>query len=286
MTQRKSRVMPGSRKIKSLVKAVVVMVVGGLLVKWAIDARKPSVPVAARSSEATGEFGGDLGFLRQHQVGPQSEAESNYYIDLWNPGSLTALARVNGLTNNRALFVDSHGRAGFSWHGGRYGIYPHQNLLEPGQLTPAYSAKDLATVLGPDSTAGIHNIVLAGCNEEGRIRSQEFRRYFINATNITYMTPGKLAFKPMFFQAITLPSFEIRQLHGKVRTTSSTRTESTISTVASAGTEPLGIYVADLYQPGAKKPYRTQKAGRELLEPGNGAGVASAMDSAALVKRR
>ena len=277
--------MLGSRKAKSFVKAVALMVVGGLLVKWALEARKPSVPVAARSSEATGEFGGDLGFLRQHQVGPRSEGESNYYIDLWNPGSLTALARVNGLTNNRALLVDSHGRAGFSWHGGRYGIYPHQNLLEPGQLTPAFSAKDLATVLGPASAAGIHNIVLAGCNEEGRIRSQEFRRFFINATNITYMTPGKLAFKPMFFQAITLPSSEIRQLHGKIRTTSSTRTESTISTVASAGTEPLGMYVADLYLPGAKKPYRTQKAGRELLEPGIGVG-ASATDSASLVKRR
>ena len=187
--------MPGSRKTKSFVKAVLVIVVGGLLVKWALDARKPSVPVAARSSEATGEFGGDMEFLRRHQLGPQSEGESNYYIDLWNPGSLTALARVNGLTNNRALFVDSHGRAGFSWHGGRYGIYPHQNLLEPGQLTPAFSAKDLATVLGPEGAVGIHNIVLAGCNEEGRIRSQEFRRNFINATNITYMTPGKLAFK-------------------------------------------------------------------------------------------
>ncbi len=262
------------------------MVVGGLLVKWALDARKLSFPVAARSDEATGEFGGDLEFLRQHQVGPQLEGESNYFIDLWNPGSLTALARVNGLTNNHALFVDSHGRAGFSWHGGRYGMYPHQTLLEPGQLAPAFSAKDLATVLGPDSAAGIHNIVLAGCNEEGRIRSQEFRRYFSNATNITYMMPGKLAFKPMFFQAITVPSSEIRQLHGKIRTISSTRTESTISTVASAGTEPLGIYVADLYLPGAKKPYRTQKAGRELLEPGNGAAAPSTMASASLVKTR
>lgn len=278
--------MPGSQKVKSFVKAIVVMVVGGLLVKWALDARKLSFPVAARSDEATGEFGGDLEFLRQHQVGPQLEGESNYFIDLWNPGSLTALARGNGLTNNRALFVDSHGRAGFSWHGGKYGIYPHLNLLEPGQLTPAYSAKDLATVLGAESAAGIHNLVLAGCNVEGRIRSQEFRRYFINATNITYMTPGKLAFKPMFFQAITLPSSEIRRLYGKIRTTFSTRTESTISTVASAGTEPLGMYVADLYLPGARKPYRTQKAGRELLEPVNGAVAASTMDSASLVKAR
>lgn len=65
--------MPGSQKVKSFVKAIVVMVVGGLLVKWALDARKLSFPVAARSDEATGEFGGDLEFLRQHQVGPQLE---------------------------------------------------------------------------------------------------------------------------------------------------------------------------------------------------------------------
>ena len=286
MIQRHSRIMSESRKSKSLVKAIVVMLVGGLLVKLALEVQKGSVQVAARSSEPTGEFGGDIGFLRKHQVGPQSAAESNYYIDLWNPGGLTALARVNGLTNNRALFVDSHGRAGFSWHGGKYGIYPHQNLLESGQPTPVFSAKDMATALGPDSAPGIHNIVLAGCNEEGRIRSQEFRRYFINATNITYMTPGKLAFKPMFSQAITLLSSEIRQLHGKLSSPTSTRTESTISMVATAGTEPLGMYVADLYLPGGRKPYRTQKAGRELLEPGQGAGVATNLDSASLVKTR
>ena len=261
------------------------MVIGGLFVKWALDARKQSVQVAARSNESKGDFGGDLEFLRKHYVGPALPGESNHYIDLWNPGGLTALARVNGLTNNRALFVDSHGRSGFSWHGGRYGLYPHQTLLEAGQPTPVFSVKDLASIVGDERAAEIHNIVLAGCNEEGRIRSQEFRRYFVNATNITYMTPGKLAFKPMFFQAVTLPSRDIRQLHGKIRTTSSARTEASISMVASDGTEPLGLYIADLYLPGAKKPYRTQRAGRELLDPPGRLDESSSMDSASLKSR-
>jgi len=278
--------MSGSQQIKSLVKSIAVMVLGGLLVKSSMDGRKPGVHVAARTGEAAGEFGGDLEFLRRHLSGPQSAAESNYCIDLWNPGGLTDMVQASGLTNNRALFVDSHGRAGFSWHGGKYGIYPHERLVEPGQPTPAYSAKDMAAVLGQDSVAGIHIIIIIGCNEEGRLRSQEFRRWFINATNITYMTPGKLAFKPMFLQAITLPSSEVQPLHGKLRKISSTRTDSTIETFASAGTRPLGMYVADLYLPGAKKPYRTQRAGRELLEPSARADVASVKSSAALVKVR
>ena len=49
-------------------------------------------------------------------------------------------------------------------------------------------------MLGPESAATIHNILLAGCNQEGRIRSEEIRHYFVNATNITYMAPGELAF--------------------------------------------------------------------------------------------
>lgn len=278
--------MSGSQKTKSLVKAIVVMVLGGLLVKWAMEGRKHDVHVAARSSEAVGEFGGDLEFLRRHLTGPQSAAESNYCIDLWNPGGLADMTRLNGLTNNRALFVDSHGRAVFLWRGAKYGVYPHENLVEPGQPVPNYSARDLAAILGPDRAAGIHNIVIAGCNEEGRLRSQEFRRWFLNATNITYMSPGRLAFKPMFLQAITLPASELRPLYGKIRTVSPTRTESTIETAASAGTRPLGMYVADLYLPGATKPYRTQTAGRELLEPGVLAEVTTIKNSASLVKTR
>ena len=257
-----------STRTSSFVKAILVMVVGGLLVKVALQARRPTLPVSARSAdEGKGEYGGDLKFLKNFHVGPAVEGESNHYLDMWTPGALPALARTQGLTNNHALFVDSHGRPGFLWHGNGYGFYPKSSLVPQGMEVPNYSAQDLARVLGPESAARIHNIVLAGCNEDGRLRSREFRRHFVNATNITYMTPGKLAFKPMFYQAITTPSPEIRPLYGKLRKTSSNRTESSISVSPSAGAETLGAYIADLYLPGARKPFRTQPAGRELLEP-------------------
>ena len=258
-------------------KAILVMVLGGLLVKVAHEARRQNLPVAARSAEADkGEYGGDLDFLKSFHVAPVVEGESNHYIDLWTPGALPVLARTHGLTNNNALFVDSHGRSGFLWHGNGYGFYPRRTFVPEGDEVSNYSAKDLATVLGPDAASRIHNIVLAGCNEEGRLRSREFRRHFINVTNITYMTPGKLAFKPMFYQAITLLSSEIRPLYGKLCNTSSARIESKISVTPSEGTEMVGAYVADLYLPGARKPFRTQPAGRELLEPPAPALTASA----------
>lgn len=258
--------MSESQKIKSFARAILVMVLGGLLIKWALESRRAPVFVAARGEGRLGEFGGDLEFLRSHYTAPQSEAESNHLIDLWSPEGLVKLVQQHGLTNNRALVVDSHGRSGFSWHGGRYGIYPHRDLLMAGQETPAYSAKDLATVLG-NAAAEIHNIVLTGCNSEGRLRSQEFRKYFINATNITYMTAGELAFKPMLLQALSRNSAEIQPLHGRIRTVSAHRTEAIISGAAAPGFTPLGRYVADLYLPGARKPFRRQTAGRELLVP-------------------
>lgn len=256
--------MSESLKYKSLAKAIAVMVLGGFLIKWALDARRPEIFVSARSGENAGEFGGDMEFLRAHHTAPESDGESNHYIDLWSPGGLIELVRQNGLTNNRALFVDSHGRAGFAWHGGRYGLYPHRSLLAEGQAVPAYSAKDLAAVLG-DAAPQIHNIVLTGCNSDGRLRSQEFRKHFVNATNITYMAAGELAFKPMFIQAISRSSAEVQTLYGRIRNVSAVRTEATISGAALPGSTPLGAYVADLFLPDAKKPYRTQRAGRELL---------------------
>ncbi len=262
------RCMSESSRTLSLLKAFLVMVVGGLLVKLALDAQRQSLLVSARSVVADkGEYGGDLKFLKSFHVPPAVEGESNHYFDLWSPGALPALARTHGLTNNHALFVDSHGRAGFLWHGNGYGFFPRRNLVRESEEVPTYSAKDLATVLGPEYTARIHNIVLAGCNAEGRLRSREFRRHFVNATNITYMTPGKLAFKPMYYQAITLPSSEIRPLYGKLRTTASKRVESSINVTAFEGSEKLGAYVADLYLPKARKPFCTQQAGRELLQP-------------------
>jgi hypothetical protein len=216
-----------------------------------------------------GDLGGDLSVLSRYHVKPEFPGESNHYIDLWCGSTLPVLARKNHLTNNHALFVDSHGKAGCGRFGGSYGFYPNQTLLEPGQPIPYFSPGDLARVLGPVEAAKIHNVVLAGCNSEGRFRSSELRRHFLNATNITYMTPGELAFKPMYYQAIVLPTSEIRSLYGKPQRNSEGRMESRICTAPAPGMQALGSYVADLYLPSAKKPYRTVRAGRELLEHRN-----------------
>jgi hypothetical protein len=232
----------------------------------AIEARERHAGVLT-SPSSIGEYRGDLDFLRDCHTGPDTEGGSNHYFDLWRPGALPVLARVHGLTNNHALFVDSHGKAGCSHRGSGYGYYPNDAVLDPGQKVSYFSAGDFAAVLGPTATAQIHNIVLAGCNEEGRFRSGEFRRHFINATNITYMSPGELSFKPMFYQAITQPSDEIKPLYGKLRRCDGGRVETEILDRPAPGAQPLGSYVSDLYLPGASKPFRTQKAGRELLDP-------------------
>ncbi len=224
------------------------------------------IPAAARSVAAKGEFAGDLNWLKRFHAGPQSPGESNHYIDLWSPGGLRVLTTTHGLTNNRTLFVDSHGKAGFGPSGLRHGFYPHRTLAD-GPKPPAYSARDLATLLGPADASAIHNIVLASCNGEGRLRSAEFRKHFVNATNITYMAAGKLAYKPMLYQAITQRSDDIRPMHGRVLRSTDEKTETAISASPSPGSEPLGFYQADLFLPGAAKPFRTQRAGMELLAP-------------------
>jgi hypothetical protein len=260
-------------RIALFLNVAVFMAAGGLWVRNALNCDEIPSSVSARgvgekraAGKDRGEFGGDLGFLRRSHVGPHSPFESNHYFDLWSPGALTALAKFNGLTNNRALIIDSHGRAGFRWHRRGHGLYPRETLVPDDQELPGYSPADFARILGAANAAVIHNIVIAGCNGEGRFRSREWRRHFVNATNITYMTPGKLAYKPMFYQAIITPSSEIKLLFGREQRAAD-RIESIIATEPSPGAEPLGAYIADLYLPGARKPYRSQRAGRELLEP-------------------
>lgn len=271
-----------SKAMSRVASAVVALVLLGLLTWRLLEVSPLRIPVSARPQAGVerGEYGGDLDFLRRHWTAPEAPGESNHYIDLWSPAGLPVLARVNGLTNNHALFVDSHSKAGCSSRGTGFGFYPRATLVAPGARTPYFSAQDLATVLGPEKAATIHNIVLAGCNEEGRLRSSEFRRHFLNATNITYMEPGKLAFKPMFYQAIVLPSAEIKPLYGKPRRVSADRIECDIVDEPRRGTRALGSYIADLYLPGGRKPYQTRKAGRELLEPPRVTTVASRTDEA------
>lgn len=248
-----------------LIKALTVMVFAGFIARHGLETSRGANPLFAGSS--AGEFGGDLALLRKWYTPPQS-GESNHYIDLWSGTTLPALAHVNGLTNNHALFVDSHGKANSSSRGSSYQYYPNQPLVPPGQKIPSYSARDLAAIIAPEQRSTIHNIVVAGCNAEGQFRSDELRRYFPNATNITHMAAGALGFKPMYYQAIVLPSSEIRALYGKAAARKRNDLEYKITLTPSDDTTLLGSYVADLYLPSARQPYRTVRAGRELLEPG------------------
>src|SRR2546423_1326664 len=60
-------------------------------------------------SSANGELGCDIDFLRNHSSGPRGSGESNFFIDLWAEQNLRKLAVECGLTNNHALFINSHG---------------------------------------------------------------------------------------------------------------------------------------------------------------------------------
>ena len=214
-----------------------------------------------------GEVGGELDFLRKFHIPPQGTEESNHYFDLWSGSALAALARINGLTNNNTRFVDSHGKAGRGSLRERYVFYPSDELAPPAQKLPLFTARDLATVLGPESAARIHNIVLAGCNLAGALNPQEFRKYFVNATNITHTPAGQLGFKPMFFQAIVLNSTEIKTLYATPRTQRIGGEEYQVGDSPEPGSTRVSPYIAELFLPGAKKPFRTALAGREILEP-------------------
>ncbi len=198
-----------------------------------------------------GEFGGDLRVLRRSFTRPQLPGESNYYVDLMNQ-SLRSFALAQGLTNNRTLFVLSHGKALPRGILDRYALYATATVPAVGY----YSPRDLAQLLGEKANE-VHNLVLAGCNVEGAFMSREFKRYFPNATNITHALPNTDATVDTFQNILSHSSSEIRLgLPGSLG--------------PFFGENPRGAngpYIAELYRPGDGKPYKKQPAGRELLAP-------------------
>jgi hypothetical protein len=216
---------------------------------------------------AHGEFGGDVDFLRKHSSGPRP-GESNYYIDLWAEQNLRKLVRETGLTNNRALFVNSHGLGVLTGRGLQYAYQPHQSLLGPADKMPHFSAADLARVLGPVCAERIHNIVISGCNADDSFNPRELRKYFVNATNIIHMSGGKYGYQSMYFQLLTKDSSQNKPLYEIAARNRAGQLEFFLERTPTSHATVLSPYTAELFRPAALDPYKIQIAGREILLPG------------------
>lgn len=219
---------------------------------------------AASAETTAGEFGADIGFLKSQCSGPQTACESNFYIDMWQGRTLRGILSLNGLTNNRTLFVNSHGR---EISGGRFAFYPHQSLVASAADLPCYSPRDLAVVIGTANSPLIHNIVLAACNAEGALSARELRKHFPNATNIVHSPPGELGYQAMFVQAMVNGSWNIEPLYESREQNEKGQFEYVTGPAPAANAKRFAPYIAELFKPGHEEPFRVQRAGRELLDP-------------------
>jgi hypothetical protein len=211
----------------------------------------------------SGEYGGDLDYLRRAYLPPAKRGESNHLIELSQfrgDGTWKEFLAMHGLTNNHALIIASHGRA--IAHGLRSRYVYSVDKGDFAARSLEYSAKDLATVLGP-AAKQIDNIIIAGCNTEGAFNPEELRRWFVNATNVTYAPPQKLASETAFKNALIYRSRDIKFLFAMPDGFKVGRFDNSPVEKATSPTP----YIASLYLPHAKKPFRTEIAGRELLRP-------------------
>ena len=221
-----------------------------------------AMPRAAAGCE--GELGGDLAFLREYCTKPESAQETNYYIDLWEGQHLQSIASLNGLTNNHALFINSHGKRSDS---GQYVLYPHQSLLSKSAAPPSYSPADLARVLGDSAVSNIHNIVLSACNAEGALSTKEILKAFPNATNVIHSAAGELGYQAMFLQALVNHSSKVKPVYEWAERNERGELEYLTGPAPYRNSKRFAPYVAELFTPGSTKPFAVQRAGRELLEP-------------------
>lgn len=202
--------------------------------------------------------------LTRYYTPPQMPGESNHYIDMWGGPALRELALAAGLTNNHALLVNSHGKAVRTSQGWEYVWYPR--IKNADETEPAFSAADLAAILGP-SAREIHNILLSGCNKEMAFSPAAVRKYFVNATNIVHAPVGQLGYQPMFFQALFNLSTEVRPLYETSSANERGQIEFILDYTPGPNSTLLTPYIAELFELGQKKPFRIQTAGRELLAP-------------------
>lgn len=196
--------------------------------------------------------------LKQHFAGPAVAGESNYYLDLWEPPKMRVIAPGSGLTNNHALFINSHGKGVKTKSGIRYAFQPHE-LVGPGE----FFIEDIAALFTPKDRSKIHNIVISACNTDATFDPKEIRKHFPNATNIIHSAPGQAGYQEMLFQLLLSDSSQIETLYQS----RGPDDDFEMTNHPVPGCKKLAPYVATLFRPGNLRPHRTQKAGRELLTP-------------------
>ena len=194
--------------------------------------------------------------LKQHLVGPNVSGESNFYLDLWQPPKMRVIAPGSGLTNNHALFINSHGKGIRTKSGRRFVFYPHADIGK-GQ----FFIEDIAAALGPENVASIHNLVISACDTDSSFDVKEVRKHFPNATNIIHSASGQAGYQEMLFQLLLADSSQIETLYQ----TRSPDGDFDLTNRPVPGSKKMPPYIATLFRPRKPEPYRTQKAGRELL---------------------
>jgi hypothetical protein len=71
----------------------------------------------------------------------------------------------------------------------------------------------------------------------------------------------------MFLQVLTCPAEAIQILYETSRTNRQGTVDYLIAKKPSPGATKFSPYIAELYRPGDRNPFRTQIAGREILDP-------------------
>jgi hypothetical protein len=194
--------------------------------------------------------------LKQHLVGPTVTGESNFYLDLWQPPKMRVIAPGSGLTNNHALFINSHGKGVKTKGGVRHVFYPHEEIGNG-----EFFIEDIAAAVGAENVAKIHNIVISACNVDSSFNPKEVRTHFPNATNIIHSAAGQAGYQEMLFQLLLAESSQIETLYQS----RDDDDDFEITNTPVRGSKRMAPYVATLFRPGNSEPYGTQKAGRELL---------------------
>jgi len=121
---------------------------------------------------------------------------------------MRVIAPGGGLTNNHALFINSHGKGVKTRHGVRYVFYPHEDVG-----AREFFIEDIAAAVGADNVPKIHNLIISACNTDSSFSAKEVRKCFPNATNIIHSAAGQAGYQEMVFQVLLADSSQIETLY-------------------------------------------------------------------------